>query len=270
MGLWASVLSKGVRRLPGDWTWTPDVRVVVFFKIIDQGMRPTRSMGASAPGGEKLKKYAGAFRTFCQCVMVLICNVCAAQERCSTEVKLLLSPAEIRVTIATLKAQKKSSRDVYFFDTDRRELLSRGVIVRLRHGSASDLTVKLRQPQDKKFTDPTGGKEDFKCEVDLAGKEVNMSYSIRNKFSGAQIPESGNDIYRAFSRGQRELLRATHMTIDWNQVKRVADVKVTDWEIKLNSPSKKLALELWEWPESEILELSSKAESKGGRRHTKN
>jgi len=54
------------------------------------------------------------------------------------------------------------------------------------------------------------------------------------------------------------------MTIDWNQVKRVADIKVTDWEIKLNSPSKKLALELWELPGSKILELSSKAGSDEG------
>jgi len=126
-------------------------------------------MGASAPEGKKLKKNAGTYRTFCQCVMVLLCNVCAGQERCSSEVKLLLSPAEIPATVATFKAQKEFSSDVYFFDTDRRELLSRGVIVRLRHGSSSDLTVKLRPPQDKKFTDPTGGKEDFKCEVDLAG-----------------------------------------------------------------------------------------------------
>jgi hypothetical protein len=196
--------------------------------------------------------------------MLLLCNVCAAQEQCGTEVKLLLSPAEIPATVATLKAQKESSSAVYFFDTDRRELLSRGLIVRLRHGSSSDLTVKLRLPQDNKFTDPTGGKEDFKCEVDLAGKEVNTSYSIRNKFSGSQVPETGTDIYRAFSGGQRELLRAAHMAINWNQVKRVADIKVTDWEIKLESRSRKLALELWEWPGNKILELSSKTGSEEG------
>jgi hypothetical protein len=196
--------------------------------------------------------------------MLLLCNVCAAQERCGTEVKLLLSPEEISATVATLKAQKESSSAVYFFDTDRRELLSRGLIVRLRHGSSSDLTVKLRLPQDNKFTDPTGGKEDFKCEVDLAGKEVNTSYSIRNKFSGSQVPETGTDIYRAFSGGQRELLRAAHMAIDWNQVKRVADIKVTDWEIKLELRSRKLALELWEWRGNKILELSGKTGSEEG------
>jgi hypothetical protein len=216
------------------------------------------------PEGEKLKKNVRTFRTFCLCVMLLLCNVCAAQERCGTEVKLLLSPAEISATVATLKAQKESSSAVYFFDTDRRELLSRGLIVRLRHGSSSDLTVKLRLPQDNKFTDTTGGKEDFKCEVDLAGKEVNTSYSIRNKFSGSQVPETGTDIYRAFSGGQRELLRAAHLAIDWNQVKRVADIKVTDWEIKLESRSRKLALELWEWRGNKILELSSKTGSEEG------
>jgi hypothetical protein len=197
--------------------------------------------------------------------MLLLCNPCAAQERCSAEVKLLLSPKELPATVATLKAQKESSGEIYFFDTDRRELLSQGVIVRLRHGSSSDLTVKLRPPEGRKFTDPTGGKADFKCEVDLAGNETNTSYSIRNKFSGAQIPETGNDIYHAFSGGQRELLSAASVTIDWNQVKRVADIKQTDWEIKLDSRSKKLSLELWEWPGSKILELSSKAGSEDGK-----
>jgi hypothetical protein len=196
--------------------------------------------------------------------MLLLCSVSQAQERCSTEVKIRLSPAEISATVATLKAHNESSRDVYFFDTDTRELLSHGVIVRLRYGSSSDLTVKLRHPQDKSITDPTRGKEDFKCELDMTATEANTSYSIRNKFSGTQLPENGNEIYQALSGGQRDLLRAAQMTIDWNQVKRVTNIKATDWEIKLDSRSKKLALELWEWPGGKILELSSKVATEEG------
>lgn len=218
-------------------------------------------MGVGINERENVKENAGRFRTFCLCVILLLCTPCAAQDRCSAEAKLLLSAGEIPASVATLKAQKESSGEIYFFDTDRRELLSQGVIVRLRHGSSSDLTVKLRSPQGKRFTDPTRGKENFKCEVDLAGSEANTSYSIRNKFSGEQIPESGKDIYQAFSGGQKELLRTAPITIDWNQVKRVADIKETDWEIKLDSRPKKLVLELWEWPGGKILELSSKAGS---------
>jgi hypothetical protein len=201
---------------------------------------------------------------FSLCVTLLLCSASQAQERCSTEVKLLLSPGEIPTTVATLKANKESSGHVYFFDTDRRDLLSHGVIVRLRHGASSDLTVKLRPPQDKRITDPTGGKEDFKCEVDLTATEAKTSYSMRNKFSGTQIPENGSDIYQALSEGQVGLLTVAQMTIDWNQIKRVADIKATYWEIKLDSRSKKLRLELWQWPGGRILELSSKVRTGEG------
>ena len=229
-----------------------------------EGMTPTDSVGASSRGGAKLKKNAGTSLTFCLCLMPLLCGPSQAQERCSTEVKIRVSPAEIVAAVATLKAHNESSRGVYFFDTDMRELLSHGVILRLRYGSSSDLTVKVRPPQDKSFTDPTGGKEDFKCEVDLGATEVNTSYSIRNKFSGTQLPENGIDIYHALSGGQKDLLRAAQLTIDWNQVKRVADIKATDWEIRLDSRSKKLVLELWEWPGGKILELSSKVRTGEG------
>ena len=104
-----------------------------------------------------MRKNSRTFRAFCLSAMPFVCGVCVAQERCSTEVKLLLSPAEIPATLVTLKAQKESSGNVYFFDTEKRDLLAQGVIVRLRHGSTRDLTVKLRPPQEKNFEDPTGG-----------------------------------------------------------------------------------------------------------------
>jgi len=196
--------------------------------------------------------------------MLCVCASCVAQERCSTEVKLLLSPAELPATVAKLKAKKNSSGEVYFFDTEERDLLSQGVIIRLRRGSAPDLTVKLRSPERKRLEDPTNGKEDFKCEVDQAANETNISYSIRNSFTGRQVPETGNDIYRAFSDGQRMLLNAAQVTIDWAQVKRVANIGVTDWQIKLDSKSKKLTLELWEWPGGQILELSTRTVTESG------
>jgi hypothetical protein len=195
------------------------------------------------------------------CLSAILCADCAAQQRCSAEVKLLLSPAEIAATVVTLKAEKESSGEVYFFDTQSRELLAQGVIVRLRRGSSRDLTVKLRPLHAKNFEDPTRGREEFKCEVDQAADEVNISYSIRNRFTGRQIPETGSDIYRAFSEGQRKLLIAANVTIDWNKVKRVADIEVTDWQIKLDSRFRKLSLELWEWPGGKIFELSSKADN---------
>lgn len=196
--------------------------------------------------------------------MLFVCVYCEAQERCSAEVKLLLSPKEIPGTVATLKAQKESSGEVYFFDTEKRELLSQGVIIRLRRGSAHDLTVKLRPLQEKSFEYSTTGKKDFKCEVDITATETNISYSIRNSFTDSQVPETGNDIYRAFTDRQRKLLGAARLTIDWTRVKRVADIEETDWQIKLKSRSRKLTLERWDWPGGQILELSTRPGNESG------
>jgi hypothetical protein len=212
----------------------------------------------------KLKRTSCAFLKFCISTLLFACAVCLAQQRCSIEVKLLLSPDDIPAIVGKLKAQNQSSGGVYFFDTEKRELLSQGVIIRVRHSSTRDLTIKLRPLNEKSFEDPTNGKENFKCEEDLTANEVNLSFSIRNSLAGSQIPETGNDIYRALSDGQRTFLRLAQVTIDWSQVKRVADIEETDWQIKLDSGSKKLTLELWKWPGGQILELSTRTVTESG------
>jgi hypothetical protein len=197
---------------------------------------------------------------------LLLSGACTAQRPCSAEVKLLLSPAEIPMTLAALQAKKESTAAIYFFDTDKLDLLSQGVIVRLRRGLASDLTVKIRPLQDKEHPDRVEGNGLFKCELDLSPDEANISYSLRKNLPGSNIPETGKDIYQAMSNGQRKLLSGTGLTLDWMEVKRIADVKATAWRIKSISPSRKLALELWEWPGGRLLELSTKTDTQETRK----
>jgi hypothetical protein len=194
----------------------------------------------------------------------LFCGVCAAQESCGTEAKLLLSPEELAATVAELEGRKEASGEVYFFDTDKRELLAQGVIIRLRRRSWSDLTVKLRPTTDKKFTDPSSGTDAYKCEVEAVGDQSVTAYSVTTKFPGTKIPETGSDVYAAFSDSQKRLLKAASVTVAWDQVKRAVDIKETDWRVRSNLRTKKLSLELWEWPGGKILELSSKAGSEEG------
>jgi hypothetical protein len=124
-------------------------------------------------------KHDATSRTGWICAVLLLSCALHAQERCAVEVKLLLLPAEAPATIASLKLKKETTGQVYFFDTDALDLLSKGVIVRVRQGGDNDLTVKVRPPEAKKFGDPSHGHEDFKCENDLTGGEVTPSYSIR-------------------------------------------------------------------------------------------
>ena len=108
-------------------------------------------------------------------VMLLRC-LSPAQSGCDVEVKVLLSPEQTKAAVASLNAGKEAVGQVYFFDTSSLDLLSQGVIVRLRQGSSVDLTVKVRPPGSKEFSGPCGGGKNFKCEVDIVGGEEQKSY----------------------------------------------------------------------------------------------
>src|SRR5208283_2884522 len=104
------------------------------------------------------RTYYAPSRGFHLCLVLLLCAALHAKERCDAEVKLLLSPEQSQAAVRALKARGETSGRVYFFDTDQLDLLSQGVIVRLRQGSANDLTVKLRPAMGKAFRDPSAGR----------------------------------------------------------------------------------------------------------------
>jgi len=72
---------------------------------------------------------------------------------------------------------------VYFFDTNALDLQSQGVILRLRMGATSDLTVKLRPPANVVASDWLKGAKRYKCEDDLTGEMALRSYSIQTACS---------------------------------------------------------------------------------------
>lgn len=193
------------------------------------------------------------------CANLLLVSALPARERCRVEVKLLLSPTETQTAVNSLNVGKEKTDRVYFFDTSSLDLLSQGGIVRLRQGSAkNDLTVKLRLPEERRLPDPSGGRENFKCEFDLNAGRATLSYSIRSRYAAARLPETGKDISSLLSAGQKKLLREAQVSIDWTRVKRIADIEATDWHTKAQPQFKKLDLELWEWPTGKILELSTR------------
>jgi len=198
------------------------------------------------------------------CAPLFLCSVLNAQNGCDVEAKLLLSPIEEQPAVTALNATKETTGFVYFFDTNNLDLLAHGVIVRLRRGAANDLTVKLRPSSGEKFSDSATDQETFKCEVDLIGDDANPAYSISRRFTGSPLPQTGYDIFRLLSPGQKKLLKEAKATIEWNRVTRIVEIKTTAWRVKSQPHFDKLTLELWEWPEGRILELSTKAGSNAG------
>jgi len=187
------------------------------------------------------------------------------QETCDEEVKLLLSPTQVQAAIPALQARGEMHGRIYFYDTPGLALLAKGVILRLREGTEINITAKLRPLGDERFLDPSGGRERYKCEVDLNDGIENPSFSVQNRHVAAEVPETGEEIYQLLSEGQKKLLEDSKVQIDWKRVKRIAEIQSTSWVTRAHSPFGKLSLELWEWPSGSVFEVSTKAAPDDGR-----
>ena len=203
-------------------------------------------------------KHAVPLLIFFLCAGASFCSATHAQERCSAEVKLLLSPMETQPARSRLNFTKETSGLLYFFDTDSLDLLAKGVILRLRRGADSDLTIKLRPSERHKFFATSGDHEDFRCEEDFTRNGAQLSYSSRRKYAEKQLPETGGDISHLLSLEQEHLLTEAHISVDWSRIKRLVEIKSTTWETRLPSQMRKLTLEAWEWPNGKLLEISTR------------
>ena len=193
--------------------------------------------------------------------VLILAPALRADGECPVEVKLLLSPPTTEAVITTLGFVNETTGRIYLFDTQALDLSMQGVIVRVRQGAKDDLTVKVRLPKSSQAVDEPRLRLRFPCEIDRTRAGAYTSYAVGRKYAATKVPEFGNDIYSLLNASQLELLREAHVSIDWARVRRVASINSTTWETTAQSPSGKLALELWEWPAGRILELSAKAGS---------
>jgi len=198
-------------------------------------------------------------RAFPSIIVMLLCSVIHAQETCPVEIKLLLLPSTIKSVMASMSFGKQTTSQIYFFDTDNLSLLNQGVIVRVRQGAKNDLTVKVRLPEGTNQIERSKLREQFGCEIDRTEAGANTSYSVGKNYKLQGVPEAGDDLFRALSSSQRELLREAHVSIIWSQVRRISGIRSTVWETPFESPFRKLTLEYWEFPGGSLLELSARS-----------
>jgi hypothetical protein len=131
--------------------------------------------------------------------VLLLSSALQAEEECPVEVKLLLPPPTVQSVIASLGFVHKAKARVYFFDTDKLELLRQSVIVRVRQGADNDLTAKVRVPVSNMPVESSRIAEHFPCEVDRTGAGENVSYSVRRTIKVQQVPETGAGISNLLS-----------------------------------------------------------------------
>src|SRR5579863_4743400 len=181
-----------------------------------------------------------------------------AEKRCSAEVKLLLPSPNVQEVIASFIFARPTSGQIYFFDTDARDLQRQGVIVRVRQGANDDLTVKVRVPEGSKQVDLSSLRAHFPCEVNRTGAGEDTDYSVRRRYKTLVVPETGLDIFKLLNPSQKKLLQQAKVSIDWERTTRTVGIRSTNWETTTQRPFRRLALELWEWPAGSILEVSAK------------
>jgi hypothetical protein len=197
-------------------------------------------------------------------VAASFCVDVQAQENCNFEVKLLLAPTQVRTAISSLHATKRLRTRIYFYDTPALDLLSKGLILRLRQGASNDLTAKLRPLPGERFSS-SSVRERPKCEVEITGGVEGRSYSVGTSYSAGHAPETGEEIVRLLSSGQKRLIEDSQIQIDWTKVKRVAEIQSTSWTVPAQAPLHKFSMELWDSPNGKILEVSTKVGPDAGR-----
>lgn len=188
------------------------------------------------------------------------------QQTCTNEVKLLLDPRQVKQTVIALQATKAIPSNVYFFDTENLDLLAGGLVLRVRKRPAVEITVKLRPvaghayPADLNRSDRDGEK----CEVDVNDGKDSESHSINSELGRIPIPSSGEELFRLLNQQQKNLVAASGLTVDWKRVKRLAEIQSTRWSARKERPLGKMSLELWNWQNGSVLELSTRSEPGSG------
>ena len=181
-----------------------------------------------------------------------------AAEQCTSEVKLLIEPHQLVTAAKAFSLGPATKRSIYFFDTPHLDLLSQGLIIRMRTGNRADLIVKRRLME--KETTLRDGSEKGACEFDVSGGIPFRSYSLQTKLKEG-VPKTGTELFDLLSPAQKSFLQSIRIPVAWEQVFPIAEIQSTTWQVRGETGFPKLVLERWEWPTGSVLELSARVSS---------
>jgi hypothetical protein len=175
------------------------------------------------------------------------------EDRFSTAASLGVDPLEARI------------RQVFFFDTPDLALDKAGVVVRARRtqGAADDTVVKLRPVVPGELPREVRDHPDFNVEVDAMPGSFVCSGSFKGEAKAGSVKEAvggGKPVRKLFSKEQRSFY-SDHAPagIDFDDVAILGPVNVLKLKISPEGFGRRLAVELWFYPDgSRILELSTK------------
>jgi hypothetical protein len=189
-----------------------------------------------------------------------------ARQSDSVELKLTVPAPEQRATVLALGLDPLAAqiRLVYFFDTPDLALEKAGVVVRARRiqGKGEDSVIKLRPVVPHEMPDSIRESPSFVVEVDAMPGGYVCSGSFKGIPRKASVHEAatGNaPLRRLFSKEQRAFYRE-HAPADiaLDDLSVLGPIFVLKLKGTPPGADRKLAVELWMYPDGRILELSTR------------
>jgi hypothetical protein len=157
-------------------------------------------------------------------------------------------------------------RRVFFFDTEKLELLGGDVVLRARvtPEDDDDSTVKLRPVDPAKIG--RRWKRDtkrFEIELDIVGDEPTCSAKLEETQQRGEIDAVADEkrpIKKLFSDDQQDLIREYKPdTVSWDDLNVLGPIEVDKWEWKPRGFPHEVTIEEWVLPDlSDFVELSIK------------
>jgi hypothetical protein len=184
----------------------------------------------------------------------------------SIELKLTIPAPEQRAAVLALGMDPLIAqiRLVYFFDTPDLALERAGVVVRARRiqGKGDDSVVKLRPVVPDELPDRLRESPSFVVEVDAGPTGYVCSGSLKGVPRKAPVHEVGlgrAPVRRLFSKEQRAFYREhAPEDIALDDLSVFGPIFVLKLKGTPPGSSRKLAVELWMYPDGRILELSTR------------
>jgi hypothetical protein len=189
-----------------------------------------------------------------------------ARESDSVELKLTIPASEQRATFIALGLDPLEAqiRLIHFFDTPDLALEQAGVVVRARRiqGKGEDSVIKLRPVIPHEMPDKLRESPSFVVEVDAAPGGFVCSGSLKGVPRKASVTEAARGdapLRRLFSKEQRAFYREhAPPDIALDDLSMLGPIFVLKLKGTPAGAKRKLAVELWMYPDGRILELSTR------------
>jgi hypothetical protein len=197
----------------------------------------------------------------------------------------MLHPIEIKAYIeggvgqalAALGDPKPATKRQVWFAEDsggvhigKLNMLSRGIILRIRSGELDDSAAKLRPVDTAHLTKPWAGPFTqqplkYRIEGDWSGDRHVMAASAETSHRGGSLAEAvhGGHFDRVFTRKQRHfVLDCTNIAVEVGQLLPLGPIASTKWQDLQIGGVKKVDAERWTVTDLDFLELSIRVKPK--------